>query len=83
MIQTKKEAQKPQTFIFGRKNYQFLLIGLALIFGGYLLMIGGGTDNPHEFSYDIFSFRRITLAPILIIAGFVVEFFAIMYKPKD
>jgi len=82
------EKQKTQTgettgFAFGRKNYQLLFIGLALIFVGYLLMIGGGSDNPNVFSDKIFDFRRITLAPILILAGFVVEIFAIMKKPKD
>jgi len=59
-----------------------LIIGLALIFVGFLLMIGGGSDDPNVFNEKIFSFRRITLAPILILAGFVIEIFAIMKKPK-
>ena len=46
-------------------------------------MIGGGADNPNEFSEDIFNFRRLTLAPLFILAGFVVEIFAIMKKPKE
>jgi len=45
-------------------------------------MIGGGSENPNEFSYEIFNFRRLTLAPILIVIGFVIEIFAIMYQPK-
>ena len=70
-------------FAFGRENYRLLLIGLALIVIGLLLMIGGGSKDPNVFSYGIFNFQRLTLAPILILAGFVVELFAIMKKPKD
>jgi hypothetical protein len=70
-------------FAFGKENYRLLLIGLGLIVLGFLLMIGGGSKDPNVFSYDIFNFRRLTLAPILILAGYVVEIFAIMKKPKD
>ena len=70
-------------FAFGKENYRLLLIGLGLIVLGFLLMIGGGSDDPNVFSHDIFNFRRLTLAPILILAGYVVEIFAIMKKPKD
>jgi len=70
-------------FAFGKENYRLMLIGLFFIALGFLLMIGGGTDDPKVFSYDLFSFRRITLAPILILAGYVIEIFAIMKKPKD
>lgn len=70
-------------FAFGKENYRLLLIGLALIVLGFLLMIGGGSDDPNEFSDKIYSFRRLTLAPILVLAGYVVEIFAIMKKPKD
>jgi len=91
-----KDAKKPGTspvsksgpstdtgFAFGKENYKLLFIGLALILVGFLLMIGGGSDDPNVFSNKIFDFRRITLAPILILAGYVVEIFAIMKKPKD
>ena len=80
------EKQKPGSssdFAFGKENYKLLLIGLALIFIGFLLMIGGGSKDPNVFSDDIFNFRRLTLAPILVLAGYVVEIFAIMKKPKD
>ncbi len=70
-------------FAFGKQNYKLLLIGLVLILVGFLLMIGGGSDDPNVFSDKIFNFRRLTLAPILILAGYVVEIFAIMKKPKD
>lgn len=79
----KNQEKDQSSFVFGRSNYKLLLIGLGLLFLGYLLMIGGASDNPNEFSYEIFSFRRITLAPILVIAGFVVEIFAIMKKPEE
>jgi hypothetical protein len=70
-------------FAFGKENYRLMLIGLAFIVVGFLLMIGGGSDNPTDFNPEIFSFRRITLAPILILAGYGIEIFAIMKKPKD
>ena len=70
-------------FAFGKENYRLLFIGLAFIVVGFLLMIGGGSDDPKVFNPEIFSFRRITLAPILILAGYVIEIFAIMKKPKD
>lgn len=70
-------------FAFGKENYRLMLIGLAFIVIGFLLMIGGGSADPTKFSPEIFSFRRITLAPILILAGYVIEIFAIMKRPKD
>ena len=82
---TPQPKQTPPTddFAFGKENYRLMLIGLALIAIGFILMIGGGSKDPSQFNPDIFSFRRITLAPILILAGYVVEIFAIMKKPKD
>ncbi|MEN8223964.1 MAG: DUF3098 domain-containing protein [Bacteroidota bacterium] len=70
-------------FAFGKENYRLLLIGLVVILIGFLLMIGGGSDDPNVFSEDIFSFRRMTLAPILILAGYIIEIYAIMKKPRD
>jgi len=78
-----ESTAKAGGFAFSRENYKLLLIGLALILVGFLLMIGGGSDDPKVFSYGIFNFQRLTLAPILILAGYVVEIFAIMKKPKD
>jgi hypothetical protein len=79
----KTEQTSSTQFAFGKQNYRLLFIGLALILIGFLLMIGGGADDPNEFSEDIFNFRRITLAPLFILAGYVVEIFAIMKKPKE
>ena len=69
-------------FAFTKQNYILLLVGIALICVGLLLMIGGGSDDPTVFSDKIFDSQRLTLAPILIALGFIVEIFAIMYKPK-
>ena len=63
-----------------RKNYTLLAIGLGIIILGMILMAGGGSDNPEVFNYDMFSWRRITLAPIIIIAGFAFEVYAIMKR---
>lgn len=81
--QSRTSVTPDSGFAFNRENYRLLFIGLALIALGFLLMIGGGSDNPNVFSDKIFDFRRITLAPILVLAGYVVEIFAIMRKPKE
>ena len=69
-------------FAFTKQNYILLLVGIALICVGLLLMIGGGSDDSTVFSDKIFDSQRLTLAPILIALGFIVEIFAIIYKPK-
>ena len=70
-------------FSFQKENYKILLIGLAINVLGFILMIGGGTDDPNQFNADeLFSSTRITLAPFLIIIGYVVILYAIMKKPK-
>jgi hypothetical protein len=85
---TKSDEQTTKTpnvgeFAFGKENYRLMLIGLAFIVAGFLLMVGGGSSDPTKFNPEIFSFRRITLAPILILTGYVIEIFAIMKKPRD
>jgi fumarate reductase subunit D len=81
-----KEKSKPKdeliTFAFTKQNYRLLIIAIVVITLGFLLMIGGGSDDPNVFSDRIFSFRRMTLAPILILAGYIIEIFAIMKRPK-
>ena len=72
-----------QTFIFDKRNYILMIIGLLIILLGFTLMIGGGSDDPNVFNPAIFDFQRITLAPILVVSGFVVEVFAIMLKPSE
>jgi len=78
----KQENEDNSVFVFGKENYKFLLIGLGLILLGFILMIGGGSDSPDEFNESIFNFQRLTLAPILILAGFGVEIYAIMKRNK-
>lgn len=79
----KELENKKSDLAFGKENYILLLVGLAFIVTGFILMTGGGSEDPNIFSEEIFSFRRITLAPIIVITGFVIEIFAIMKKPKD
>jgi len=84
---SKKSDQKKPDFSkvempFDKRNYIYILTGIGLILIGFLLMVGGKSTNPNIFNEEIFSFRRITLAPILILAGYVVEIYAIMLKPK-
>ena len=65
-----------------RRNYVLLAIGFAVVLLGFVLMAGGGSGSPDEFNYARFSWRRITLAPILVIGGFVIEIYAIMRRYK-
>ncbi len=69
-------------FIFGKKNYIFMLIGLACISLGFILMSGGGSDDPNVFNPAIYNFQRIRLAPTLILIGFAVEVYAILLNPN-
>lgn len=70
--------------LFDRSNYMWMIGGVVLIILGFILMSGGKSPDPNEFLYDeIYSFRRITLAPLLILIGFGVEAYAIMKKPKE
>ena len=66
--------------LFGKKNYKFMFAGLALIIIGFVLMSGGGSNNPQTWNPDIFSFIRIRLAPMVILVGFAIEIYAIMLK---
>lgn len=77
-----KNEENKTTMPFGRDNYLWVLIGLAFLLIGFILMIGGGSDNPDVFNEAIFSFRRITLAPILVLIGFGIQIYAIMKKNK-
>ncbi len=77
-----KEKEHKMAFVFNRQKYMIMLAGIVLLLIGFLLMIGGGSEDPGKFSYELFSFRRLTLAPILVILGFIVEIYAIMKKPK-
>ncbi len=81
--QQKQQGEKPESrFPLGKENYKLMLIGLLIIVVGFALMIGGGSDDPNVFSEKIFSFRRITLAPLIVLFGFIFQIYAIMKKPK-
>ncbi|MDD3722748.1 MAG: DUF3098 domain-containing protein [Lutibacter sp.] len=80
MKQKNKEIESK--FLFGKKNYVIMLIGLAFIGLGFILMAGGGSDDPEIFNADIYNFRRIRLAPTLVIIGLGIEIYAIMAKSK-
>lgn len=68
-------------FLFEKENYKFLLIGLGVITLGFILMSGGGSDDPKVFSDAIFDFRRIRLAPTVVLIGFGITIYAILKNP--
>ena len=68
--------------VFGKKNYQLMLLGLTFITLGFFLMSGGGSEDPNIFNDEIYNFRRIRVAPILVVLGFIIEVYAIMKNPK-
>jgi hypothetical protein len=71
-----------QEFLFEKINYKILLIGIGVIVLGFILMSGGGSDNPNVFNESVFDFRRIRLAPTTVLIGFGITIYAIMKKPK-
>ncbi len=82
---TKVEQAEPQKedMVFSWANYKWMLLGVLIIVVGFVLMAGGGSDNPAEFDYKaIFSWRRIGLAPMVVLAGFGVVGYSIMKKTK-
>ena len=83
MATKKREEPDPEPgFALAEKNYTYLIIGFVIVIAGFLLMMGGKSPDPGVFDADeLFSFRRITLAPIMVLAGFIFEIWAIMKKP--
>ena len=83
--QEQKQEQKIEVkheFLFEKTNYKILLIGIGVIILGFILMSGGGSDNPKVFSEAIFNFRRIRLAPTTVLVGFGITIYAILKNPK-
>ena len=76
------ENKDGQGFLFEKVNYKILLIGIAVIAIGFILMSGGGSDNPNVFNEDIFSPRRIKLAPTVVLIGFGIAIYSILKNPK-
>jgi hypothetical protein len=81
MGEKKRKDEAKTEFVFGKKNYKFMFIGLACIALGFILMSGGGSDDPNVFNDEIFNFRRIRLAPMLVLIGFGIEIYAILLNP--
>jgi len=83
-VLSKQKSKEPikMTFVFNKEKYIIMFIGIGFVLIGFLLMMGGGSKDPKVYSADLFSFRRITLAPILVMIGFVIEIYAIMKRPK-
>lgn len=77
-----KNQNSQNEFLFGKKNYIIMLIGVLFIAIGFILMAGGGSDDPNVFNEEIYNFRRIRLAPTLVLIGLAIEIYAIMAKPK-
>lgn len=75
--------KKTGSFVFSRLNYQLLIAGLVVLLIGFILMSGGGSDDPTKYDPGIFSFRRVTFGPIIVLIGFIIEGVAIMYRPKS
>ncbi len=76
------KEQEKQEFLFEKVNYKILLIGIAVITIGFILMSGGGSDDPKVFNEAIFNFQRIRLAPTLVLIGFGITIYSILKNPK-
>lgn len=79
----KKDDKSFTEFAIARDSYKYLAVGFAVIVLGFLLMIGGKSEDPNVFNYEMFNFRRITLAPLVVMFGFIFVIWAIMRKGKD
>ena len=77
-----KENTKKSAFLFGATNYKILIIGLVVIALGFILMSGGANENPNVFNEDVYSFRRIRLAPTVVLIGFGITIYSILVKSK-
>jgi hypothetical protein len=77
-----KENTKKPEFLFSASNYKILIIGLVVIALGFILMSGGANDDPNVFNEDVFSFRRIRLAPTVVLIGFGITIYSILKKSK-
>ena len=83
MGEKKRKEETKTEFVFDRKNYKFMLIGVAFIVLGFILMTGGGSDDTNVFNPEIYNWRRIRLAPAMVLLGFAIEVYAILLKPDS
>ena len=79
-MKNKKPSNKE--LLFAKKNYLISFIGIIFIIIGYVMMSGGGSNDPNIFNYEIYNFRRIKLAPLLVIIGLAIQFYAILTSDK-
>jgi len=78
----KKEQKNTQgEFLFGKRNYMIMILGVVVILIGFVLMMGGGSDDPNVFNEEMYNFRRIRLAPTVVLIGLAIEVYAIMANP--
>jgi|TARA_R110001592_G_scaffold52471_4_gene160494 hypothetical protein len=77
-----QENIQEKEFLFGKRNYIIMLVGIVFIALGFIFMAGGGSDNPEVFNEEIYNWQRIRLAPTLVIIGLAIEFYAIFANPK-
>lgn len=75
-----KKNTPPKKFLFEKRNYRFLFLALSVIALGFILMAGGGSDDPNFFNEEIFNFRRIRLAPTLVLIGFGIAMYSILTR---
>ena len=79
---SKKGNNNQEKMVFEKRNYLIMVIGVVLIFLGLVLLSGGGSHDPKVFSEEIFNTRRMVVAPLVMLAGFLIEIYAIMWQPK-
>ena len=77
-----KEDTNKQEFLFGANNYKILIVGLVVIALGFILMSGGANENPNVFNEEVYNFRRIRLAPTVVLIGFGITIYSILVKSK-
>jgi hypothetical protein len=83
MVKKNKDQNKTQgEFLFSKRNYMIMILGVAVILVGFMLMMGGGSDDPNVFNEEIYNFRRIRLAPTIVLIGLAIEIYAIMASPN-
>ncbi len=82
MVMENNKQENKKNFAFGKRNYIIMTIGLIILAAGYILLSGGGSKDPDYFNEALFNARRLVVAPLLIMAGLIVEVYAIMTKNK-
>lgn len=78
-----EQGNSEKEFAFGKENYVIAIVGMIVIAVGFILMSGGGSEDPNTFNPEVFSTTRITVAPLVVLAGFALEIIGIMYRAKS